>query len=159
MPKTRPYAPEDVPAIKALLAELQKVEAAHQPVRKASPTAMADDVWEETSRLLADGKAHVVVAEADGLVVGVGIGFESQSSDLSLTVEARRTGYISDLVIAPGLRGKGLGRAILGDLFARFRERGLKTARIAAISENAGAIKLYQEIGFKPVSIALERSL
>jgi hypothetical protein len=35
----------------------------------------------------------------------------------------------------------------------------LKTARIGAIIENQGAIRLYQEMGFAQVSVAMERPL
>jgi ribosomal-protein-alanine N-acetyltransferase len=101
----------------------------------------------------------VLVAEQGGQLIGVGIGYETVSGDLSLTLEARRTGYVSDLVVQEAWRGKGVGRDLLNGLLARFRARGLKTARIGAISENVGAIKLYERMGFSQVSVAMERPL
>ena len=155
----RPYQASDVPSILTLLAQLQAVELAYQPARKSAPAVGANDIWEETTKFLADGKADVLVASAEGKVIGVGIGYETVSGDQSLALAARRVGYVSDLVVDAAWRGKGIGRAVLQDLMECFRKRGLKTARIGAIIENQGAIRLYQEMGFSQVSVAMERPL
>jgi len=159
MTMIRPYVPADVAAIKRLLAQLQAVEAALQPARKSAPAVAAEEIWGETQRLLDEGKAEVFVAEDSGAIVGVGIGYENRSGDLSLTIEARRSGYVSDLVVDSSRRGQGIGRALLAALLERFRHRGLKIGRIGAITENVDAIRLYQDVGFKPVSVALEITL
>ena len=155
----RPYQASDVPSILALLAQLQAVELAYQPARKSAPEVGANDIWEETTKFLADGKADVLVASAEGKVIGVGIGYETVLGDQSLALAVRRVGYVSDLVVDAAWRGKGIGRAVLQDLMECFRKRGLKTARIGAIIENQGAIRLYQEMGFAQVSVAMERPL
>jgi len=159
MTEIRPFVAADIPAIQALLEQLQAVELSHQPDRKSPPTVAAHDIWRETEGLLAKGSADVLVAVAGAALIGVCIGYENQSGDQSLTQEARRSGYISDLVVDTAWRGKGVGRSLLEAMFDRFRARGLKVSRIGAISENLGAIRLYQEMGFKPVSIALEKPL
>jgi ribosomal protein S18 acetylase RimI-like enzyme len=159
MPEIRPFTASDVSAIKLLLAQLQAVEAAHQPRRKSAPEVAAEEIWAEGQKMVNEGKGVVLVAEQGGVLVGVGIGYESLSGDLSLTLEARRTGYVSDLVVHEAWRSKGIGRDLLNGLLARFHARGLKTARIGAITENAGAIKLYEQMGFNQVSVALERPL
>ena len=92
-------------------------------------------------------------------MIGVGIGYETVLGDQSLALAVRRVGYVSDLVVDAAWRGKGIGRAVLQDLMECFRKRGLKTARIGAIIENQGAIRLYQEMGFAQVSVAMERPL
>ena len=159
MPDIRSFLPADVPAIKALLAQLQAVEAAHQPKRKSPPAIASEEIWAESQKMVDEGKGVVLVAEQDGVLVGVGVGYEAVSGDLSLSLEARRTGYVSDLVMDEAWRGRGVGSALLNGLLERFRARGLKTARIGAITENVGAIKLYEKMGFSQVSVALERSL
>jgi ribosomal protein S18 acetylase RimI-like enzyme len=159
MPNIRPFIISDVSAIKVLLAQLQAIEAEHQPKRKSAPETAAEDIWAEGQKLVNEGKGVVLVAEKGGVLVGVGIGYETLSGDLSLTLEARHTGYVSYLVVHEAWRGKGIGRDLLNGLLARFRARGLKTARISAITENSGAIKLYEQIGFNQVSVALERPL
>jgi ribosomal protein S18 acetylase RimI-like enzyme len=159
MTEIRPFAASDIPAIKVLLAELQAVEAVFQPRRKSAPEVAAEELWAEGKKMVDEGKGVVLVAEQGGQLIGVGIGYETVSGDLSLTLEARRTGYVSDLVVHEAWRGKGVGRDLLNGLLARFRARGLKTARIGAISENVGAIKLYERMGFSQVSVAMERPL
>ena len=45
---------------------------------------------------------------------------------------ARGLGVVRTLAVAPDFRGRGIGGALCMDAFARFRERGLKYARLCA---------------------------
>lgn len=49
---------------------------------------------------------------------------------------------------APGLRGKGLGRAIVGALLADAQRRGARTAYLQVTAQNAAALALYRQFGF-----------
>ncbi len=159
MPNVRPFSPTDIPAIKTLLAQLQAVEAALQPNRKSDPAVAAEEIWSEGEKMINEGKGVVFVALMDDVIIGVGIGFEDNLDDPSLAMEARKVGYISDLIVDQEWRGKGVGTDLLQSLLGWFRDHGLKIARIGAITENKGAIKLYEQMGFAQVSVALERPL
>ena len=50
---------------------------------------------------------------------------------------------------APGLRGKGLGRAIVGALLADAQQRGARTAYLQVTAQNAAALALYRRFGFE----------
>ena len=50
---------------------------------------------------------------------------------------------------APGLRGKGLGRAIVGALLADAQQRGARTAYLQVTAQNAPALALYRRFGFE----------
>ena len=50
---------------------------------------------------------------------------------------------------APGLRGKGLGRAIVGALLADAQRRGARTAYLQVTAQNAPALALYRRFGFE----------
>jgi ribosomal protein S18 acetylase RimI-like enzyme len=49
---------------------------------------------------------------------------------------------------APGLRGNGLGRAIVGALLADAQQRGARTAYLQVTAQNAPALALYRRFGF-----------
>jgi mycothiol synthase len=65
-------------------------------------------------------------------------------------------GYVDYLAVAPRLRGQGLGRAMLLHGMAALRDAGLTVAELSVQGENAGATRLYESVGMRPVW-AIER--
>ncbi|HTU26454.1 MAG TPA: GNAT family N-acetyltransferase [Pirellulales bacterium] len=57
-------------------------------------------------------------------------------------------GAIQNLGVTPEHRGQGLGRALLLQALNGFQQAGLKQAFLEVTAQNAGAIHLYQQIGF-----------
>jgi ribosomal protein S18 acetylase RimI-like enzyme len=57
-------------------------------------------------------------------------------------------GELSDLVIAPHLRGQGYGTAIIQHLVAAARAQGIRRMEIGATVENVRAAVLYRRLGF-----------
>ena len=56
--------------------------------------------------------------------------------------------------IAPGLQGKGLGRALLAELAARAENMGIrKLIAVIGDSNNAGSIGLHRSVGFTGVGV------
>jgi ribosomal protein S18 acetylase RimI-like enzyme len=49
---------------------------------------------------------------------------------------------------APSLRGRGLGRAIVGALLADAQRRGARTAYLQVTAQNVPALALYRQFGF-----------
>jgi GNAT superfamily N-acetyltransferase len=61
-------------------------------------------------------------------------------------------GWVAVLFTRRPWRGQGIGRALLRDAFARFRERGETSAGLGVDAENAtGAFQLYEGEGMRPV--------
>jgi ribosomal protein S18 acetylase RimI-like enzyme len=58
------------------------------------------------------------------------------------------TGAIQNLGVVPDHRGQGLGRALLIKALSGFQQAGLKQAFLEVTAQNAGAIHLYQQLGF-----------
>jgi ribosomal-protein-alanine N-acetyltransferase len=56
--------------------------------------------------------------------------------------------YVMDLWVDPHFQGQGAGTAILQALFADMRADGHRTAEIDTHERNAGAIRLYERMGF-----------
>lgn len=76
----------------------------------------------------------------------------SQPPEFCGTVQGIRDrtqmGAIQNLGITPEHRGRGLGSALLLHALAGFREAGLRRAFLEVTSQNVGAIRLYQRLGF-----------
>jgi GNAT superfamily N-acetyltransferase len=58
-------------------------------------------------------------------------------------------GAIQNLGILPGLRGRGLGRALLLYALDGFRAEGLGRALLEVTAQNDGAVRLYRRLGFR----------
>lgn len=95
---------------------------------------------------------HVLVADADGTVLGWGARDEDND-------------YISDLWVEPAVQGQGIGSTLLRALKSEIAAAGYTKARISTHARNVGAIRLYQREGFEIVeqgpewSTSLEREI
>ena len=56
--------------------------------------------------------------------------------------------HITQLCLAPGFRGQGLGRALLRHAMAQLRRAGYAALTLTVSEENAGAVRLYEQTGF-----------
>ena len=111
-------------------------------------------VEERRNWLLARGPRHpVIVAEADGYVVGFG----------SLNVFNPRQAYdhVADfsLYVERSWRGKGVGGRLLQALVERARSIGFHKMVLAAFPFNPAGIALYQKCGFRVVGVYKEQGL
>lgn len=82
------------------------------------------------------------VAEADGQVVGCALWFLNFS-----TWEGRHGIYLEDLYVQPGLRGRGLGTALLAALAEVCVERGYRRLEWSVLNWNEPSIGFYRSIG------------
>lgn len=58
-------------------------------------------------------------------------------------------GYVRHVVVAPGLRGRGVGRAMMAALAARLQERGCLRWCLNVKPGNTPAVRLYQAVGMR----------
>jgi ribosomal protein S18 acetylase RimI-like enzyme len=60
--------------------------------------------------------------------------------------------FVKDLAVAPALRRRGLGSALLHEAFRVFRERGAASVDLKVHADNpSGALRLYQSHGFEEI--------
>ena len=76
-----------------------------------------------------------IVAEADGQIVGTGVGTASGA-----------VGWIGTIFIAPDRRGQGLGRAVTQAIIDRLGSAGCRSLVLVATSEGR---RLYERMGFE----------
>lgn len=81
-----------------------------------------------------------VVVDGDR-IVGVAIGMDYSS-------ENSNEGWVQQLAVNEGYRGRGLGRALLQESFRRFKAMGWDRAGLATDSRT-GALSLYEHVGMR----------
>jgi ribosomal protein S18 acetylase RimI-like enzyme len=59
--------------------------------------------------------------------------------------------FLKDLVVHPAWRRRGLGAALLLQVFGTFRSRGAETVDLKVLADNASAIRLYLRLGMTVV--------
>ena len=60
-------------------------------------------------------------------------------------------GSIQNLGLAPVHRGKGIGTTLLNQALAGFKKSGIGFVRLEVTSQNLGALRLYERLGFETV--------
>jgi len=132
----RPGRPEDVQALCAILAE---PSVAHWWGTPAPSEEVA-------GKLLGDADTVLLVIEVDGVVAG-GIEYHEENEPMY-----RHAGI--DVYLSDRYQGRGVGTEAVG-MLARFliQGRGHHRLTIDPAKANAGAIRCYQKVGFRPVGI------
>jgi ribosomal protein S18 acetylase RimI-like enzyme len=67
--------------------------------------------------------------------------------------------YVGDLVVAPAVRGQGIGKALLAECERLARAAGEKWLRITVLSRNLRAVSLYRQLGFDSQFTNMEKQL
>jgi GNAT superfamily N-acetyltransferase len=127
----------DVPAVMALVRELAEFERLEHEV-VGDPGLLR--------HALASGHCAALLAEAEGLPVGLALYFHNFSTFL-----ARRGLYLEDLYVKPTFRKHGIGRALLRRLAQIAVERGCGRFEWAVLDWNVDAMRFYESIGAKPI--------
>ena len=92
-------------------------------------------------------KAEVIFALEDGVEVGFALYFHNFSTFLG------RAGiYLEDLFVKPDYRGRGHGKALLGELARIAVERGCGRLEWSCLDWNQPSIDFYLSLGATPMS-------
>lgn len=105
--------------------------------------ASFSDPWSRGSfeRLVGDSRVHFAVAcEPDDAVIGYVVAWFVMDE-----------GEIADLAVAPEVRGRGIGAALLGSAIRAARARGASAIYLEVRDSNAAARHLYARHGFTEV--------
>lgn len=136
-PFLRPARREDLPAIKAMLADdiLGKDREGGQDEAVAA-------AFEEIEQ---DPKSTFWVVERDGRVVGC-----AQLSCIpGLASRGMKRGLVESVRVTSELRGQGLGRWFMAELIAKAREAGCGVVQLTSDKRRAEAHRFYENLGFK----------
>ena len=84
------------------------------------------------------------VAELDGKIVGM-----TQYQLMHRSLSGEKVCYLSDLYVIPEVRGSGAGRALIDQVFAFAKSKGISNVRWLTQDYNYNARKLYDSYGRK----------
>lgn len=130
---------QDVPAILELIQGLADYE------HLADQVVATEDLLREW--LFEKHKAEVLLARAEGAVVGFALFFHNFSTFLG------RAGiYLEDLFVRPEARGHGYGKALLQNLAAIAVERGCGRLEWSCLDWNQPSIDFYLSLGAQPMT-------
>ncbi|HET6395407.1 MAG TPA: aminoglycoside 6'-N-acetyltransferase [Pseudoxanthomonas sp.] len=111
------------------------------------PEAGADALAAEADALLAAPDAAAFVADAAGAVVGMAEA--SLRRDHVNGTESSPVGFLEAWYVAPGWRGRGVGRALLAAVEAWARARGCAELASDALLDNAASHAAHAACGFE----------
>lgn len=131
----RAASPGDVTAMLALMRELAEFE-------RLTHLFVATEESLHEALFGARPVAEALVAEQDARVVGYALFFHNFSTFLS-----RRGLYLEDIYVQPGLRGSGLGTALLQRVAAIAVERQCGRFEWSVLDWNQRAIDFYAKMG------------
>ncbi|WP_053374497.1 GNAT family N-acetyltransferase [Paenibacillus sp. FJAT-27812] len=84
------------------------------------------------------------VFDAKGMLVGM-VAFMRESG-----MKTAHKGNVYGMYVAPEMRGKGLGKLLMLELLIRAKAcDGLEQVNLTVVSQNGGAKKLYESVGFE----------
>ena len=129
----RPYTDADVPAMRAVWNEVVRAGNAFPQTTPLTPAQAPAFFAEQT---------HCAVAEWDGVVAGLYILHPNNIG---------RCGHIANAsyAVKTGLRGLGIGEALVRDCMRQGAGRGFRVLQFnAVVADNAPAVHLYEKLGF-----------
>lgn len=131
----RPAEHRDLDALVRLLEALFEIEAdfAFDPARQRTGLR----------RLMDEGRGKVLVAEQGGEIAGM-VTVQTVIS----TAEGGPVGWVEDLVVAEGFRGRGIGQKLLQGIEDWAASNGLTRLQLLADRNNAPALGFYERQGW-----------
>lgn len=152
----REYRPEDAQQVEECFVELQDF------LHHLEPTVLAGKVAKKYFDYMlascAETQGKVFVAEVDNQIVGF-VSLWAKVKAEALDEEPAEYSFISDLVVLPAYRGRGLGRALLHKAEEYARLQGATTLKLEVLTRNTVATELYRHHGFHSYQMLLVKSL
>jgi ribosomal protein S18 acetylase RimI-like enzyme len=96
---------------------------------------------------MSDDRCHVLVAEADGQLVGYIIGRLSENAPV---LQPPLYGHVSDICMAPAWRRKGIARRLFASLRNWLEQQGATTVQLHVAAQNPIAQAFWRRMGFWP---------
>jgi GNAT superfamily N-acetyltransferase len=152
----REYTPADQEAIENCIIELQDFEHTLEPDR-IEGASIVRPYFESLIDACQHQAGRIFVAEVEGKKAGfVSVPME-RSEDIISSI--KDYAYISDIVLLPSYRNRGLGKALLQRAEEFARQQGAAILKIQVLARNQRAVDVYLHAGFRPYELALLKEL
>ena len=106
-------------------------------------------LWSEAEYLQAMKDHADSALRRCALVAEVRGGFAGFAVVRLLTTPDGGEAELESIVVAPELRGRGIGAALLAEVIQRARAQGARRLDLEVRASNAGAIRLYERLGLR----------
>src|SRR5215469_17016362 len=154
-PIIRPYVEADRASVTHAIDELQRVEETAHPGTRRLGLDVAEAYLDRILQRAEERQGAVLVAEAEGRVVGF-IAFRVNSHDsVTETPVYTRYGYVSDIEIDKDWRGSGLAQRLLKAAERHFAGLGVERMRLSVLANNGRARRAYAKYGFAELDLEL----
>jgi ribosomal protein S18 acetylase RimI-like enzyme len=109
--------------------------------------------------IAADRSATVLVADVGGSVVGTLTGGVADKPKGGTLRYAGPVAFVADLAVDPAHRRRGIGAALLSTFEDWARSRGAPHVRLFVHDGNTAAESLYEQAGFRRVTVELRKDV
>jgi GNAT superfamily N-acetyltransferase len=153
----RPREAADVKGILDCVRELQAYERVFEP-RMIAPRDIGAAYLDWLDADCRQSAGAILVAEAGGEIAGyvcVLARVECRERD---EIEYDHA-LVADLVVREAWRGRGIGRALLDAAERYATDNGAKWLRISVLHANGRACRVYEDFGFRPRLVEMEKTL
>jgi ribosomal protein S18 acetylase RimI-like enzyme len=153
----REYEPDrDHRGLHECVVQLQEFERALEPLLPPGEEIAEPYLGFLLSRC-AEADGRIFVAEIGGKVAGfVSVLARVQSQEVDDPAEYA---YISDVLVLPNHRGKGVGRRLLEHAEGFARKSGARILRVSVLARNRDGYDLYRRLGFSDYQLQLAKPL
>lgn len=98
--------------------------------------------YAEVEAIASDKNIVCVIANDNGRIVGMATLYILQKF-------GKKVAHVEDVVVHSDYRGKGLGKALMQEVIAAAREKGVRTIHLTSRPVREAANALYQKLGFE----------
>lgn len=153
-PMIRRFEPADLPALQVLLASLQDFVAGLDPLGRSQPFPDGGAAYTaaQLDRLATETGGTILLAAIENKIVGCVMGCIRPGREHSI-------GMITEFVVLPEYRGRGIGRGLMAAIESEFDAAGCGELQANAYSFNSGARTFYEKAGFEPRTIEYFKSI
>lgn len=131
----QPWAESAAPGV-----HIRTMTEADLPAVARTDAASFDPLWQNSLETLHKAFAQSLIATVAENADGV-IGYQ-------LSTGGGQRAHLARLAVQHAMQGRGVGRALLGDLFARLVNDGIFRLSVNTQSDNAVSLNLYKKMGF-----------
>ncbi len=157
--QVRTASPADYDRIRELFAEGDEMNLAAMPnmFRRAESTRRRRDEFFDL--ILADAKFELLVAEAEGQVVGFVQAHMEEARRGVPNLLPRQTLFVDILLVTAEQRGNGVGRELMERTYDWGRGQGATDVELIVFEFNADALAFYDRLGYTTSSRHMWRQL
>jgi GNAT superfamily N-acetyltransferase len=139
----------DLPSCMEMFDELNRLQAPWRVFRPRN--GLPREMERNYHASLLDPDAVLLVAEANGQLVGMAAGHVHRPSTFSTEVAVE----LSSVYVRPSHRRQGLARALTAEVARFARSRGVARITLKTFAQNEEAVEAWARIGFEPRALQM----